>query len=506
MKKLSIFLTVAATLAVTLGTLQAALPQPDLIAEAYFAGAQKISTAANVNAFTNEFGSAPALALRKQTADKLSVWLAGWLQSKTGVNVPDGAARLRPLLDDLQHSEWMFEARASAGAPEAALAIRLDAARMPAWTAGLKPFLPAASFTTSGDWLIFDSGTGPARLGATLAQKVALPQGGWFTLDVNWPRLAQWFPEAGRLALPETQFTVTAPDANFHINGKFIYPQPLALNLEAWKFPGSVIHEPLISFTAIRGFASWLSSQSWAQPYEVMPPPNQAFIWAGKTVPFATYAAAPFSDPANALAQIYALWAPRLTSQTASMFHFSIERTNNQVTVVGLPMVAPYVQTVNNPAGRFLLAGGFPILFSRKPIPPELFARLATPNLVLYHWEITADRVNTLLQPMQLGLLTTGYLQLDGNSAAYKWLSNMTPKFGNTDTEITQTAPDQLTFNRTAPGIFTAVELYALANWLEAKDFPGCDVKAPPLNKIKRIHPKAPAVKAPAATAPAPPK
>ena len=78
MKKLSIFLTLVATA----GTLQAALPQPDLIAEAYFAGAQKISAAGNVNALTNEFCSAPALALRKQTADKLAVWLAGWLHLK----------------------------------------------------------------------------------------------------------------------------------------------------------------------------------------------------------------------------------------------------------------------------------------------------------------------------------------------------------------------------------------------------------------------------------------
>ena len=58
---------------------RAALPQPDLIAQIHFAGAQKISADANAGAFTNEFCSAEALALRAQTADKLSGWLAGWL-------------------------------------------------------------------------------------------------------------------------------------------------------------------------------------------------------------------------------------------------------------------------------------------------------------------------------------------------------------------------------------------------------------------------------------------
>ena len=51
---------------------RAALPQPDLIAEIHFAGAQKILAAANAADFTNEFCSVEAVALRSQTATKLS--------------------------------------------------------------------------------------------------------------------------------------------------------------------------------------------------------------------------------------------------------------------------------------------------------------------------------------------------------------------------------------------------------------------------------------------------
>ncbi len=111
----------------------AALPQPDLIAQIHFAGAQKISAATNVSAFTNEFCSAEALALRNQTADKLSAWLAGWLQNNLMVTVAGGPEKLRPLFDDLQKSEWFLEARGAAGGkPEVAIAIKLDVCARPA--------------------------------------------------------------------------------------------------------------------------------------------------------------------------------------------------------------------------------------------------------------------------------------------------------------------------------------------------------------------------------------
>jgi hypothetical protein len=78
------------------------------------------------------------------------------------------------------------------------------------------------------------------------------------------------------------------------------------------------------------------------------------------------------------------------------------------------------------------------------------------------------------------------------------------PTLGNTVTEITQTAPDQMTFVRTAPGGFTAFELLALVNWIGAPNFPGCDLKLPPRPaRLRHPHPMAPG--APPATAPAPP-
>jgi hypothetical protein len=489
MKKLS---AIFALLSFVVGA-RAALPQPDLIAQIHFAGAQKISASTNATGFTNEFCSAEALALRAQTADKLSGWLSGWLEKKLNVTVAGGAAKLRPLFDDLQTAEWFLEARSAAdGKPEAAIAIKLDDTRAQIWRTNLKPFFAAATFQSAGGWLIFDSDPALLKLGDRLAQKISAPPGGWLDLDVNWPRLAQWYPKLKELGLPETQFTVTAPDASFRINGKFLFPDNLSLNLETWRVPTNTLHQPFSSFTAVRGFAAWFQSQAWAQPYQITPVPNQLFIWSLPQIPFQTFAAMPVPDAANALAQSYARLQPVLSAANARDYFITPvapEMTNNELRLRGLPFIAPNLKAVREPAGQFLFWETFPNTPRSKPLPPELFQRLATKNLVFYHWEITAERMTQLLQFSQFGLMVTMHKQLEAGSAAFKWLQKIGPAPGNTDTEITQSGPAELTFARTAPGVFTAVEFFALANWLEAANFPGCDLKLPPRSpKLKRLH------------------
>lgn len=485
----------SATFAVLLlaAAARAVLPQPDLIAQIHFAGAQKISADANAAAFTNEFCSAEALALRAQTADKLSGWLAGWLQQKLAVNVAGGPAKLRPLFDDLQKSEWFLEARGAAGAgPEVAIAIKLDAARAQIWQANLKPFFAAATFKSTGGWLIFDSNPARLKLGDRLAQKISAPPAGWLDLDVNWPRLAQWYPKLKEFGVPETQFTVTAPDANFRINGKFFFADNLTLNLEPWRVPTNTLHQPFNSFTAVRGFASWFKSQPWAQAYQISPVPNELFTWSLPSFPFQTFAAIPVPDSVSAVAQAYARLAPAFNAANARDYFVTPvtpEMTNNQITWIGMPFIAPYLKALNEPAGQFLFLEMFPNTPKSKPLPPELFSRLATKDIVFYHWEITAERMPQLLNLSQFGLMVSSHKQLEAESAAFKWLQRIGATLGNTDTEIMQSGPAEFTFMRKAPGIFTGVELFTLANWLEATNFPGCDLKLPPRSpRLKQLH------------------
>ena len=83
--------------------------------------------------------------------------------------------------------------------------------------------------------------------------------------------------------------------------------------------------------------------------------------------------------------------------------------------------------------------------------------------------------------------MMTWHKQLGPESIALKWVEETCAKLGITGTEITQTGPAEMTFARKAPGIFTAAEMFALANWLEATNFPGCDLKLPPhISRPKR--------------------
>src|SRR5258708_7363867 len=105
MKKLFLICTVLAVVAIK------SQAQADLIARIHFLGGDKISTDTNSVAFTNEFCSAEARALENQTLDKLSRTPFAWFKSKMPAGAGDGTAQLRPLLDDLLKSEWIFEIR-----------------------------------------------------------------------------------------------------------------------------------------------------------------------------------------------------------------------------------------------------------------------------------------------------------------------------------------------------------------------------------------------------------
>jgi hypothetical protein len=484
--------------------------QTDLIARIDFAGAEKISADANSSAFTNEFCSPAARALESQTLDKLSRAPAAWFQHKLPAGAGDGTAQLRPLLDDFLKAEWKFEIRTAAnGSTEYALAIRLSRDRAQLWQNNLQSLLESWTKISArkipngwelqkhlppnlfrcernGDWVILDCGENELSLEKEILEpllkaKIA-SENSWLAADLDWPRLAQLFPVFAKFDFPNAELRVAGRDGSLWLDGKFLLAQPLP-PLKKWQLPAKTIHQPLDSFTAARGLAPWLAKQSWAQRFEISPVPDQLFVWAMAQIPFQTFAAVPVPTAKNALAQLDAK-LPLPPSPGAGPPNFFLTpptpvMTNNEIIWNGLPFISPFVQALREPAGDFLFGGFFPNTPRAQPLPPELLAVFDHPNLVYYHWEITADRLKLQLQLVQLSLMLTQHRQLQAESAAFKWLNLIGPKLGNTVTEITQTAPAELTFERKAPGGLTALELFALANWLEAPDFPGCDLSLP---------------------------
>ena len=481
----------------------------DLIAQIHFAGAGRITADPHAVAFTNLWCSPEAQALRQQTLDKLSRAPYAWFQSKTAPGAGDGTAQLRPLLDDLLSAEWLLQVRDRTNRPpEYALAVRLNDGRARLWQTNLESVLEAWTgmsvnkdsngwnlkkhlppdlirFVRVGDWVVFGCGQDELPVTDGLVRRVQNEQrpapaatNDWLTVDLNWPRLAQLFPALGNFDLPKISLQVMGTNDNLRLTGKLTLAQPLP-PLAPWRIPTNTIRLPFSSFTAARGIATWLGKQSWAQAYEISPMPDQVFIWGMAQVPVQTFAAVPVPDAPKALAQLEQKLSTNTQWQDQLLMPTTMTATSNKLSWGGVPFIGPNVQAVQEPAGDFLVAEAFPNGPPGGPLPAELLAQFARPGLVYYHWEATGGRLKQLPHLVQLGLMFTRHKQFDASSAAGKWLDRIGPTLGSFATEATQTAPDELTFSRKAPAGLTAIELLALANWLEATNFPGCDLRLP---------------------------
>ena len=509
MKKFSLIVTITGLL-LALGVKPASAQ--DQIARVYFAGTQKIAGDPNSLAFANEFGCAEAKALEIQTLAKLARAPGTWFKSKMAPGAGDGAALLRPLLDDLLKSEWVFEMRqANGGSPEYALAIRLDNVRAQLWSRNLATLLqswtgigisadkaggwllrkhdPPNLFQLSrpAGWLVLDCGTDVLRLQNEILQSPELRAGAvtapvpgatWLSANLDWPRLAQLFPALRSWDLPRTDLQVTARDGNFLINGKLGLARPLP-PLENWRVPVGSLHPPFTSFTAVRGISAWLEHQAWAWPYAISPMPQQFFFWAMPKIPFQTFGAAPVADGRSALTQLDAKVSNgnNVAMPGSLLMPMHAELDHGEISFRGLPFTTPFVKLEHAPAGDFLLGGFFPNSPISLPLPPELLAQFKTPEVVYYHWENTGERLKPLPQLAQLMLLISRHRQLGG--LADQWVTKVGSTLGATVTTAVQTGPQEVSFARRAPGGLTALEFFALGLWLEAPNFPGFDMQGP---------------------------
>jgi hypothetical protein len=284
---------------------------------------------------------------------------------------------------------------------------------------------------------------------------------------------------------------VAGHNGNFEVSGKLFLAQPLPA-LPAWQFPANTVHGPLISLTAARGISTWLKQQPWVVAMGLHELPDQVFTWASPQIPFQTYAALPLASAPAALPALGRSLDGFLHGGVDSPYqNVTLQATNEHVAVLGLPMMAPYFEARREPAGEYLL-GGFISNVPDKPVTPTMLAWQGEPGLVFYHWENTAERLKTSPQFYQMLLAVSRLQQLALTTRAGKWLNDLAPSLGTTTTKAFETAPNEVTFTRSAPAGLTAVELVAFGSWLEAPNFPGCDLRLPAPPKQIR-HPGVPA-------------
>jgi len=475
------------TVWLAVGMVDAAPWEPGLVAKIHFAGGDAVAADPNSIPLRSIWVTPEALALRTQTLNKLSYFLDDWLRQAIAPNLAT-PLQTSPLLADLCFSEWQLEVRQPAGkAVSFSLGVRLDNTRAGAWQAALNPLVAAwkaaasthhGSVIHQGDWLYFGLDNSPAP---SAGRPIPSLNHTWLDAEVDWARIAVWFPAVAKFDIPQTQLQVSASSGNFVAAGRLFLSQPLP-PLEPWHFPTNVVHSPFISFTAARGVSDWLRQQPWAVSLGIDPLPNQVFTWVLPQLPFLTYVAAPLPN-APATDELLA------RSADPNYRNVHVDSTNSQISLVGLPFMAPFLEARKEAGGQFLVGGFLPVDPRGKTAPPELFARLNQPNLVFYHWEITAERLQVFPQLYQLALLVTEHRELEPGSAADNWLKHLGSTLGPTVTTATEVSPTELAFSRRAPAGLTALELIALGSWLEAPDFPGCDLRLPPTHRHPPHHP-----------------
>ena len=489
----------------------------DLVARFHFVGTDQIA-ADPVPVNLKKIGASPVTGeLRNEVLTKLADVPFRLLRQKiAGQNTNDYASLLRPLLEDLLSCESYAEMRGPSNAvPEFLLAVQLKNDRAKIWQANLSIVLagwtgiPVAEIRGQGftgwelkkhhdpdlirclrvgDWLLFGWGSGELRLQPGFVQRIAdkkrpVEAAKEDSLDVmiDWPGLTAHhpvtLPSPFPAKLPKMHLTVAVRKEYLRPKLTMQFPEPLGLELDPWKIPTDLIHNPIVSFTVARGISSWLSQLPEVQRLRPASVPNQATVWSIEGLPFGTWMALPVNDSSNYLAQI----GPQLASVASEVLknHGMTSEavvTNNQITIAGgTPFVNPYLLAMRDTAGDFLVGGLFSVAprLNQPPLPPELLRTvMAEPKLVYYNWEINDPRIAQWEADAQVYLMSSGRLPPQPTAVGIKWLQAVSPGLGNCSTEITLTAPNELTLVRSAPIGLTALELTALEYWLDAPGFP----------------------------------
>ena len=501
-------------------------PSADTIARLHWLGKKRLEGETNAAFFMSLWDLPESAKLEAQTLDKLASACAREISGDTNlVSLTNStlARIIRPVLEDLIKEESYVDVRWATNQPgELALAIRLNEDRAGYWKTNLPKVFesisgPATvtsganrqaweikfenqtsktatrlSLNRVGTWTLFTLGRASALAALPVAptlvdeltariQKqnapVASVSNSWLECDFDLARIGNalacdWSLPCG---LPEVSLTTTGDGLNVRTRGQIAFPKPLGLEIEAWNIPTNLVHNPLVSFTALNGVRQGIAAIPAWQNLKLETAPSQIFLWGNGGAAVETYFAAPLQGASNA---IYALSGTILDScnpflASNKMGEFQRASDGNGLSWQGFPFVAPFLKETTLPGGGFAFGGLGPESSMTNRMPEALIQELtAHTNLVYYDWEITGPKIEAVIYITQALRMMSERSQLPAQSASILWLKALVPRLGNCGTEFTATDATHLSFVRKSPLGFTAIELQLLADWLESPSFP----------------------------------
>ena len=449
-------------------------------------------------------------------------------EPRGAISANDTTNPLRSLLQDLLDEESYLEIRAETNQPgELALAIRLRADHALLWQTNLATALESLTGTrptlssgqTSGwhldlatggnqfantnahpqlspqplafslqpfhGWTLLGLSTGTNSTLADLQSRIARtgspfepsPTNFWLDGQAQLPRVAQAFALKWKLPdnCPKVTMTILGDGQDVRTHGQLHFPRPLPLELEPWNIPTNLVHDPLIGFTALRGFRPWLDAFKPWKDLNAGTTPNQAYIWDQEGLPAQQYCAAPLAQASNLVLRLserlQQVANPWLQAERIGQ----LQKSTNCDGVVwsGAPFVSPQLRSTSDAQGQFVIASLIPLTRTNLPPPPELLGEISSrTNLLYYDWEITGQGLDHWLYLAQLWRFLTHHAQLPTDSASFAWFKAIAPKLRNCVTVLSTNAPNQLDFTRKSSLGFDSIELHLLTDWLESPKFP----------------------------------
>ena len=508
-------------------SIQAKAPLSETVARLHWLGKKRLEGETNAAFFMSVWNLPESTKLEAQTLDKLAVAFAGFISGATNPALATNSSvvgLVRPLLDDLLKEECYFEVRSATNQPgEIALAIRLNEDRADVWKSNFpKLFAQLAGVTSPNSaasprswqaefetqnhkiknriamnraetWTLITlsrwsiSGEPPSSAGLLKELAGRIQNGGapfaavatnfWLEADVDLPRLASGLACGWELpaSLPKFSISMIGDGLNVRTRGELAYSEPLKLEIEPWNIPTNLVHDPLVSFTAVNSVRPLLSAIPGWSRLNIQGSPNQLYCWGIEGAAVETYFAAPIENASNS---VYALSGYLMQACNPSLTNYNMGELRrakdfNGLSWSGFPFVAPFLRSVGSKEPGFVFGGLGPEPNSTNTMPTELIHQVySRTNLVYYDWEITGPRILAGIYTTQLGRVMFRKAQLPERSLSMTWLKALSSKLGNCGTEITANGATGLSFVRKSSVGLTAMELHLLADWLESPRFP----------------------------------
>jgi hypothetical protein len=428
-------------------------------------------------------------------------------------NNPAAAALLAPLLSEVVAAESLgIFGGASTSASSFILALHLEATRVQVWQENLGKILGGSGeefgsqefkgrrWKTDGsdaiwlvpaqDWLLVGRGDDFSQqqteyLSQIKAQGRPAPalEHNWLEADLASDRLGCWFRF---LAPARIHLTVATESDNLQIGARILTTDAIPWKAQPWQIPKDLIRGQVISFTAGQDVAAFLKTNPAWFRLAGNPLTNQFFFWALDQMPLLNYMAWPEADASNTLAKL-CIRAPAALNPELKRFNGTelvAQPQGNALVLQNVRLFAPVVQAVQGEDGGFLFLSTFPRSTKAPPAPAGLLAQVeGHTNLIYYDWELTGRRLQEwqmLIRMIANRALTQNGHGGDDELVENEWLGALGPLAGNTVTQITRVAPNELALARKAPLGLTAVELVLLADWI-------CDANSGPIHSPQPV-------------------